>query len=120
MTFYSGEAVVALLELYHKTGNKKRRDAAVLAEKRYLQRYVAAIDRWYYPAYVPRHSIALTMLYNETHEQHYLDALFVLNDKLIDELQDVADSSPTRGRFFNPLFAKYGSPHASSDAVYTE
>jgi hypothetical protein len=40
-----------------------------------------------------------------------------LNNKLIDEM---LDTSVYTWRFYNPSFAQYGTPHSSSDAVYTE
>jgi hypothetical protein len=45
----------------------------------------------------------------------------VLNDKLLDEMlvfeSDILDIV---GRFYNPEFPQYGTPHSASDGVYTE
>lgn len=121
LTFYSGEAIVALMELYHKTKNQKRLQAALRAQDAYLQRYVEEIDERYYPAYVPWHTISLRYLWQETNEPRYADAVFTLNDKLIDEMlhTDMKELKYV-GRFYNPALANYGSPHSSSDAIYTE
>ena len=51
-----------------------------------------------------------------TGERKYADAIFVLNDKLL-ELQD---TTKYIGRFFDPATPQYGTPHSSSDGVYTE
>ena len=121
LTFYSGEALLALFEYYRKSG-----DGAVLAAARrgqafYLDRYVDRMETYYYPAYVPWHTQSLHALYRITGERRYAGAVFTMTDKLL-ELQDRNRSgSPyTLGRFYNPATPQFGSPHASSDAVYTE
>ena len=63
LTFYSGEAILALIELFMKTQNTRRLDAAKKAQTFYLVRYVEQIEQWYYPAYVPRHTMSLYRLY---------------------------------------------------------
>ncbi len=116
LTFYSGEAIVSLVEYANKSGDTRALEAAIRAENFYLDRYVTHLADHYYPAYVPWHTLALNKLYQKTNDRRYLDAIFVLNDKLL-ELQD------TRifiGRFYNPATPQYGKPHASSDGVYTE
>lgn len=121
LTFYSWEAILALLELYRWSQDTKRLDAARRAQDFYLVRYVEQIDQRYYPAYVPRHTMSLWHLWEITGERKYADAVLVLNDKLIDEILYTGSALPAyRGRFYNPQFPQYGTPHSSSDAVYTE
>lgn len=121
LTFYSWEAIVALMELYGRTGDTKRLDAARRAADFYLVRYVEQIDQWYYPAYVPWHTIGYWYLRHVTKDDRYLQAAFTLNDKLIDEMLHTDRTlRHYLGRFYNPAFAQYGTPHSSSDAVYTE
>lgn len=121
LTFYSGEAIVALLEYYHKIKDTKILNAALLAQKYYLDKYITNIDANYYPAYVPWHSIALSYLYDITWQIQYAQAIFILNDKLIDEMLHTNKHEPHLiGRFYNPLFSWYGSAHSSSDGIYTE
>jgi hypothetical protein len=116
LTFYSGEALVALIEYYQKTNDPEAMEAALKAQDFYIHRYVDQMEEHYYPAYVPWHSIALNKLYKITREEKYVDALFAMNDKLL-ELQD---RTREVGRFYNPDTPQYGGPHASSDGVYTE
>lgn len=116
LTFYSGEAILALLEYAEKADDQSIFNKAKLSQDYYLKKYVDDIDENYYPAYVPWHTLSLTLLYEKTKDQKYADAVFVLNDKLL-EMQDKTDFI---GRFYNPETPEYGSPHASSDAVYTE
>lgn len=118
MTFYSGETILSLLELYLKTDNEKYFDAAVEAQNYYIKEYVDNMDENYYPAYIPWHTQSLNLLYKITEKQKYADAIMILNDKLL-EIQDTTNPE-TLGRFYNPETPQYGSPHSSSDAVYTE
>lgn len=94
LTFYSGEGILALLEYYLKTKNVKRRDIALLSQDYYLQAYVDHIEENYYPAYVPRHTISLYHAYQITQEKKYADAIFLLNDKLIDEMLHTDTTTP--------------------------
>lgn len=116
LTFYSGEALLALAEYYEKTKDKRYLDHAVKAQDFYVDRYVNHIEQNYYPAYVPWHTMSLNKLWKITKKQTYLDAIFTLNNKLL-ELQDTTKHI---GRFFNPATPQYGTPHVSSDGVYTE
>lgn len=116
MTFYSGEAILALVEYGEKSGKKEFTDAAIRAADFYLQKYVVELEANYYPAYVPWHTLAYNKLYKITGEQKYADAIFILNDKLLELL----DTTNYKGRFFNPLTPQYGTPHSASDGVYTE
>lgn len=116
LTFYSGEAILALVSYAEKTGDDSIFAFAERAQKFYIEQYVVEINSHYYPAYVPWHTLSLERLYTRTGKQQYLDPIFVLNDKLL-ELQDRTEYV---GRFYNPKTPQYGSPHASSDAVYTE
>jgi len=132
LTFYSGEALLALVEYYEKITDgfdlsvmRLSNDSPILrignamklSADFYIDRYVTHLEENYYPAYVPWHTLALNKLYKSTGEGKYADAIFVLNDKLL-ELQDTGPGFT--GRFYNPETPQYGSPHASSDAVYTE
>lgn len=116
LTFYSGEALVALLEYYSRTGLTRYLDEAARSAEFYLEEYVRNIADNFYPAYVPWHTIAYRHLYELTKAGKFAEAVFTLNDKLL-ELQD---RSYRIGRFFNPETPQYGLPHSSSDGVYTE
>jgi hypothetical protein len=116
LTFYSGEALVALLECHQRTRDARYLERALASAEFYLKAYVGKLDENYYPAYVPWHTIAYNGLHKITGEDRFREAIFVLNDKLL-ELQN---TSKHVGRFFNPRMEGYGMPHASSDGVYTE
>jgi hypothetical protein len=121
LTFYSGEALLALAEYAQKTGNSAVLKAATRSQAFYIRRYVDEIERHYYPAYVPWHTQSLRKLHEMTGERRYARAIFTMTDRLLEiQNQDGAGDRYYLGRFFNPATPQYGSPHASSDAVYTE
>ncbi len=121
LSFYSGEAILALVEYHLRTGDPAALQAARTSQAYFLRRYVDEIDEHYYPAYVPWHAQSLSALYKITGLPAYAEAVFVLTDKLLELQQVEAGEQPDHlGRFYNPLTPEYGSPHASSDGVYTE
>ncbi len=116
LTFYSGEALLALFEYAAKTGDASVLARAIQSQEYYIRRYVAQMETHYYPAYVPWHTMSIYHLWERTGDDRYADAIFALNDKLLELL----DRTEYVGRFYNPLTPQYGSPHSSSDGVYTE
>ena len=119
--FYSGEALLALVEYYERTGDESVLAAARRGQAYYLRRYVDALEENYYPAYVPWHAQSLHALHRVTGEPHLIDAVFVMTDKLLETQNQNGEDNPYfLGRFYNPATPDFGSPHSSSDAVYTE
>lgn len=116
LTFYSGEALVALAEYHMKTGRQDILEKTLKSQDFYVDRYVTHMAQNYYPAYVPWHSISLNLLWKITEKPEYAQAIFALNDELL----KILDTTDQVGRFYNPKFPQYGKPHASSDGVYTE
>jgi hypothetical protein len=116
LTFYSGEALTALFEYYQKTKDKKYLEIAQKSQDFYVDRYVVNIEKNYYPAYVPWHTISLFKLYEITKNTSYTDAIFLLNDKLL----EIQDTKKFVGRFYDPEHPEYGTPHSASDGVFTE
>ena len=118
LKFYSGEAILSLVEFYEKTGNETILNQAIFSQDYYIEEYVNNMSKNYYPAYVPWHTQSLNKIYLITGEQKYADAIFILNDELL-KIQDT-ENNDTLGRFFNYTYRNYGKPHSSSDGVYTE
>jgi hypothetical protein len=116
LTFYSGEAILALLEYAEKTGDELALDIAMRAQGFYVGEYVDRMSENYYPAYVPWHTLSLARIYEKTDEERYARAIFTMMDKLL----EIQDTEEFIGRFYNPATPEYGTPHASTDAVYTE
>jgi hypothetical protein len=116
LTFYSGEALLALMEYFDMTGDRVLLAETVKTADYYFDKYVPNLDTNYYPAYVPWITLAFEKLYATTGDTKYREAIFTLNDKLL-ELQDTTEYV---GRFYNSSTPQYGTPHSSTDAVYTE
>ncbi|MCF7844481.1 MAG: glycoside hydrolase family 127 protein [Kiritimatiellales bacterium] len=114
--FYSGEAILSLVEYYERSGDERALEMAIRAQDYYIDRYVYQMDKYYYPAYVPWHTLSLNRLYKITGNAAYANAIFVMNDKLL----EILDTTNYIGRFYNPQTPQYGTPHSSSDGVYTE
>ena len=121
LTFYSGEAVLALLEYYEKSGNPEVLELAQKAQDYYVKKYVDEMRSNYYPAYVPWHTQSLHALYRITKDEKYAKAALTLNDELI-KIQNTSGqpSKDFLGRFYSPDHPQYGSPHSASDGVYVE
>lgn len=118
MHFYSGEAILALLEYYQKSRDTTALATAEAAVNYYLLKYVDNINDNYHPAYVPWHTMSYHVLYDLTGDERYAQATFVLNDRLLNLL----DTTGYQGRFYKKDLAHEGqeAPHSSSDAVYLE
>ncbi len=116
LTFYSGEAILALVDYYERSQNPKILEKAIQVQDFYLDQYIEKLEKNYYPAYVPWHTQSLNKLYKITNDQKYANAIFTLNDKLL----EIFDRTNYPGRFYNPNTPQYGTPHVASDAVYTE
>jgi hypothetical protein len=121
LTFYSGEAILGLIEYYEKTKDPEILKTAIKSQDFYVDRYVTHLKENYYPAYVPWHTQCLNKLYKITGNKKYADAIFVMNDELL-KIQNTNGKPDKKylGRFYNPKYKQYGSPHSSSDGVYTE
>lgn len=118
LTFYSGEALLSMVEYYEKTKNSSVLNLTILSQDYYLEKYVENMSENYYPAYVPWHTQSLNKLYKITGEKKYSDAIMTLNDELLKILD--TKNNDTLGRFYNESLPQYGNPHSSSDGVYTE
>lgn len=116
LNFYSGEAILGLLDYYSVSRDSLALAAAIHAQEFYYEKYINRLSANFYPAYVPWHSISLKKLFDITGDKKYLKGILLLNDELL----KIFDSKDYPGRFYNPVYPQYGKPHASSDGVYTE
>ena len=116
LTFYSGEAVLALAEFARVDSNQAALHAAERAEAYYMDRYATHIATNFFPPYVPWHTMALAELYGITGKAPYATAAFVMNDALL----TIQDTAVYVGRFYDREHPEYGEPRAASDGLYTE
>ncbi len=119
--YYSGEAILSLVELYEKTNDEEYLNAAVLSQDYYVTEYVDNMQENYFPAYVPWHTISLYKLYGITGNDRYVDAIFKMNDEIIKmQNQDGKPYIDYLGRFYDPEHPEYGVPFSGSTAVDVE
>lgn len=115
--FYPGEALLFWASLYQRT-----RDPQLLER---CKKSFIYYQEWHQhnrnPAFIPWHTQAYVLLYRETLDITFLDAIFEMNDWLLGMQQwETAQYSDLLGRFYHPKFPNYGPPHASSTGVYLE
>ncbi len=120
LTFYSGEALLSLFEYASKTNNQEVMKKAITSQKYYVKKYVDEMNKNYYPAYVPWHAQSLNKLFHLTKDRTYARAVFTMTDRLLEMQNTKLHENDLFGRFYNPATRHYGTPHSSSDAVYTE
>ncbi len=117
--FYPGEALLYWAELY-------RRDADPLLLEKFMQSF-AYYRQWHLdpvnrnPAFIPWHTQAYYIIYQETGYEPLKDFIFEMNDWLL-PVQQWPDDPLYRdilGRFYDPG-RPFGPPHSSSTGVYLE
>ena len=116
LSYYSGEAILGLLEHYLRFQDPKALELATKAQDYYLDHYVARMAENYRPFYVPWHTMALSALYKINPDPQYARAMFALNDQLL----KIQDQEKYPGRFAATQGGHYTKAHSASDGVYTE
>jgi hypothetical protein len=106
LSFYSGEAIMGLLDYYDRTGDKKVLEAAIRSQDYYVGEYADRMDENYRAFYVPWHTMSLYRLYDLTGEERYAQAAFKTSDRLI-------LSQEESGRFFGQDDREYGQPFSA-------
>jgi hypothetical protein len=114
--FYPGEAL-----LFWATRFAAMRDQSLLGR---FHRSVTYYRSWHQanrnPAFIPWHTQAYRIVWEITRESSLTDAIFMMNDWLLDVQQwESAPHADCQGRFYDPD-RPFGPPHASSTAVYLE
>jgi hypothetical protein len=72
-------------------------------------------------AFIPWHTQAYALLYDETGDPLFRDFIFEMNDWLLPMQQwEQLRSIDARGRFYNPAEKEYGSPHAATTGNYLQ
>lgn len=117
--FYPGEALLLWAHLYRESPTDDG-----------LARYMKAFDyyrRWHLepanrnPAFVPWHSQAHFIMWEQTKDERLAEFVFEMNDWLVETMSQWGEAPypDMRGRFYTDEH-KYGVPHASSTGVYLE
>ena len=81
--YYPGEAMLALMKLYNKTGNKTYLDSVYKAFHYYKEYWRKNKNT----AFIPWHTQAYFLLYNEVKDPGIKDFIFEINDWLVNRYQ---------------------------------
>lgn len=115
--FYPGEALLFWAHMHRETGDETLLDRFMKSYRYYRHWHLANRN----PAFVPWHSQACAMVFEQTGETELRDWVFEMNDWLAPTQQWGPPLAPDLwGRFYDPNFPGYGPPHASSTGVYLE
>ena len=118
--FYSGQALL----FWAQAMRCRARFAPTL--KRYTAAFVRCRNRHYRarnPAFVPWHTQACALAFDQTGRREFADFALEISDWLLPMQQwdERANLPPDLwGRFYDPRRPEFGPPHAASTAVYLE
>jgi len=117
--FYPGEALLFWAKLYDKKKDPELRKKILTSFHYYRRWHLDARNR--NPAFVPWHTQAYYILWQESRSEALRDFIFTMNDWLLAMQQwETTQYDDTKGRFYDPARPQYGPPHASSTGVYLE
>jgi len=115
--YYSGEGLVALMELFTRRGDSEAYEAVQKAFKYHSDYY----DHDKHPASIPWLAQAYARAHSVKANKEYAEFVFKMSDFII-SIQNQEKSPPDHyGRFSAPKWRKtYGPPFAASTGVYLE
>ncbi len=118
--YYPGETLLFWATVYQAEPDEALRERFMKSFEYYRNWHLEPANR--NPAFIPWHTQAYYMMWEETKDEQLRAFIFEMNDWLIDQMQqwegDVIHPDAL-GRFHNPK-KKFGAPHASSTGVYLE
>ncbi|MFE3836893.1 hypothetical protein [Pseudogemmobacter sonorensis] len=115
--FYPGEALLFLAALHRKTRDPELARRCMTSFRHYRDWHLQDPN----PAFVPWHSQACAMLYEDLGEPDLAAFVLERNDWLLGMQQWGGRLHPDfQGRFHNPARPDFGPPHASATGVYME
>jgi len=115
--FYPGEAQLAWAERYLETRDQALFDRFMASFAYYRDWHRAQKN----PAFVPWHTQAYYMVWQQTQNPELREFVLEMNDWLLAMQQwDDLEYADMQGRYHDPSHPEYGPPHASSTGVYLE
>jgi hypothetical protein len=115
--FYPGEALLLWANLYRQSDNAELRHRFAKSYEYYGKWHLENRN----PAFVPWHTQAYYMMWQETQVPALKDWIFAMNDWLLGMQPTASAQYPdTDGRFYDPERPQFGPPHASSTGSYLE
>lgn len=115
--FYSGEALLFLAARYSVSRYPLELNRIMAAFHHYREWHRSNRN----PAFVPWHTQAYYLVWQNTKDKELRNFIFEMNDWLLAMQQwECAEFPDMQGRFFDPARTYFGPPHASSTGVYLE
>ncbi len=116
--FYPGETLLMWAYLLRERPDDHERERRFMLSYRYYRTWHLEHRN---PAFIPWHTQAYFMRWEDTGSEELRDWIFEMNDWLLSMQQMPPVEFPdVAGRFYDPKRPKYGNPHASSTGVYLE
>ncbi len=117
--FYPGEALLYWAFLYEREPDPKLLDRFMKSFKYYRQWHLNPQNR--NPAFIPWHTQAYYLIWQQTGNPELADFILEMNDWLlpVQEWSETPLYRDTSGRFYDPG-RPFGPPHSSSTGVYLE
>ncbi len=119
--FYPGEALLLWGTLYAQDHDEALLGRIMKTFEYYRKWHLDdSVPRRRNPAFIPWHTQAYFLVWQQTHDTRLRDFIFEMNDWLLAVQQwDSVRYKDTRGRFYAPG-RRFGPPHASATGVYLE
>jgi len=115
--FYSGEALLFLAARFSISRNPEELNRIMAAFHHYREWHRNNRN----PAFIPWHTQAYYLVWQNTKDEELRNFIFEMNDWLLAMQQwESAEFPDMQGRFFDPARPYFGPPHASSTGVYLE
>jgi hypothetical protein len=115
--FYPGEALLSLAMTFAETRDAALEQKILTSARHYKQWHLENRN----PAFVPWHTEAYYVMWQQRQYAELKDWVFEMNDWLLGmQERSMVEHEDTLGRFYDPKNPQYGGPHASSTGVYLE
>jgi hypothetical protein len=115
--YYPGEALLSLAMTFAET-KAPELEQKILTSARYYKDWHLKNRS---PAFVPWHTQAYYIMWQQRRHVELEDWIFEMNDWLLGMQENsMVVYEDTLGRFYDPKNPKYGAPHASATGVYLE
>jgi hypothetical protein len=115
--FYPGEALLSLSMIFAETHSSELEQKILNSARHYKDWHLKNRN----PAFVPWHSEAYYVVWQQRQHAELKDWIFEMNDWLLGmQERSMVEYEDTLGRFYDPKNPKYGGPHASATGVYLE
>jgi hypothetical protein len=115
--FYPGETLLSWAMTFAETRDAALEQKILTSARHYKDWHLQNRN----PAFVPWHTQAYYLMWQQKQYAELKDWIFEMNDWLLGmQERSMVEYEDTLGRFYDPKNPQYGGPHASSTGVYLE